>query len=267
MRKWIAILLNLPAMASIAVAGETLPVLKAGNEVYSNATIMSVSVTDIYFTSSRGLANAKLKDLDPDLQKHFNYNPTNAVAAEQRQKAGNALYHVEIMKPSPVNQAANDEVAADRAAIRQPGTGKALWARSFLNQKMPEFVVEKWLNGEPDHRGKFVLIDFWATWCAQCRAAIPMLNDFQRKFGSRMIIVGLTDEPGDVVKKMSGTQMEYYVATDSLGRTKKAMEISGIPHMVIVDPQGIVRWEGFPFLPGYELTDKVVVDIINQYSR
>ena len=40
-----------------------------------------------------------------------------------------------------------------------------------------------------------------------------------------------------------------------------------IPHILIIDPRGIVRWEGFPFLPGFELTDKVVADIINKYSN
>jgi thiol-disulfide isomerase/thioredoxin len=266
-RKWIAILFSLPAMAFVADAGETLPVLRAGNEVYSNATILSVSATDIYFTSNRGLANAKLKDLDPGLQKHFNFNPTNAVTVEQRQKAANALYHVEIMKPSPVEQAANDEAAADRAAIRQPGTGKALWARSFLDKKMPEFVVEKWLNGEPDHRGKFVLIDFWATWCGPCREAIPELNRFQAEFGDHLVVIGITDEPEAVVRKMVDPKIEYTVAIDTQSRTKKAMEVTGIPHILIIDPRGIVRWEGFPFLPGYELTDKVVADIINKYSN
>lgn len=51
----VAILVNLLAVASIATAEEALPVFKAGNEVYSNVTVRSVSATDVYFTSSRGL--------------------------------------------------------------------------------------------------------------------------------------------------------------------------------------------------------------------
>ncbi len=42
----------------------------------------------------------------------------------------------------------------------------------------------------------------------------------------------------------------------------KTYEVSGIPHIVIIDPQGIVRWQGFPFLAGYELTDEVIDEIL-----
>jgi thiol-disulfide isomerase/thioredoxin len=267
MRIGVAILLTIFAMASIAIADESLPVLKAGNEVYSNVTVLSFSATDVYFTSSRGLANAKLKDLDLALQKHFNYNPTNAAAAEQRQKAGNDLYHIEITKPSVMQQSINEEAAVARAAIREPGTGKQIWARSFLDQKAPPFVVEKWLNGQPDNHGKFVLIEFWATRDPASRAAIPELNDFQKKFGDRMVIVGLSDEPEDVLRKFDGPEVDYFIATDTQARTKRIAQVTGIPHDLIIDPNGIVRWEGFPFLQGYELTDKVVADIISRYSN
>jgi thiol-disulfide isomerase/thioredoxin len=267
MRIGLVILLNLAAVASIARADETLPVLKAGDLTYSNVTVFKVSATDVYFTSDKGLGNAKLKDLNPELQKHFNYNPTNAAAVEKKQKAENDLYHIEALKPSAADKAASAEAAADRAAIRQPGTGKQLWARSFQDRKMPEFVVEKWLTGEPDHRGKFVLIEFWATSDVPCRAAIPDLNRFQAEFRNHLVVIGITDDAEDVVRKMTDPKIEYAVAIDTQSRTRKAMEVTGIPHILIVDPRGIVRWEGFPFLPGFELTDKVVAELINKYSN
>src|SRR5947207_9810004 len=71
---------------------------------------------------------------------------------------------------------------------------KQLWAKSFINQKAPELVVEKWLSKEPDRKGKFVLIDFWATWCPPCRKAIPELNAFHKKFGDKLIVIGISDE-------------------------------------------------------------------------
>ena len=38
--------------------------------------------------------------------------------------------------------------------------------------------------------------------------------------------------------------------------------MTGIPHVILIDPQGIVRWEGFPLLQGHELTEKVIADIL-----
>jgi hypothetical protein len=93
------------------------------------------------------------------------------------------------------------------------------------------------------------------------------LNRFQAEFGGHLVVIGITDEPEAVVRKMVGPKIEYAVAVDTQARTKKAMEVTGIPHVLIIDPRGIVRWEGFPFLPGYELTDQVVADVINQYSK
>ena len=263
----LVILLNLAVSVFIARGDETLPLLKAGDLTYSNVTVFKISATDIYFTSDKGLGNAKLKDLNAALQKHFNYNPTNAAAVEKKQKADNDLYHIEALKPTAADKAASAQAAADRAAIRQPGSGKQIWARSVQDQKMPEFVVEKWLAGEPDHRGKFVLIEFWATADIPCRAAVPVLNRFQAEFRNHLVVIGITDEPEDVVRKMTDPKIEYAIAIDTQSRTRKAMEVTGIPHILIIDPRGIVRWEGFPFLPGFELTDTVVADIINKYSN
>jgi thiol-disulfide isomerase/thioredoxin len=67
---------------------------------------------------------------------------------------------------------------------------KQLWAKSIINQEAPDLVVEKWLTKKPNTKGKFVLIDFWATWCAPCRRAIPDLNKFQKRFKKDLVIIG-----------------------------------------------------------------------------
>ena len=144
---------------------------------------------------------------------------------------------------------------------------KKIWAKSFLNQKAPELVVEKWLTKEPDRKGKFVLIDFWATWCGPCRKAIPELNALHKKFGDKLVVVGVSDEQEAKVKAMSEPKIEYFSAIDTRARTKKAVGVTGIPHVLIMDPQGIVRWEGFPLLDNHELTEKVVAEILAQHAK
>ena len=139
---------------------------------------------------------------------------------------------------------------------------KKLWAKSVIGQKAPEFVIEKWLTAEPNTKGKFVLIDFWATWCPPCRKAIPELNAFQKKFADKLIVIGVSDEREDVVKKLADPKIEYASAIDTQARMKKTLEVKGIPHCIIIDPSGVVRWEGFPFLGGHELTEKVIEEIL-----
>jgi thiol-disulfide isomerase/thioredoxin len=139
---------------------------------------------------------------------------------------------------------------------------KKLWAKSFLGQKAPEFVVEKWLTKEPDRKGKYVLIDFWATWCPPCRKAIPELNAFHKKFGDKLVVIGVSDETEEKVKALKDPKVEYFSAIDPQKRMSKALEVAGIPHVIIMDPEGIVRWEGYPLLEGFELTEKVVAEIV-----
>ena len=45
--------------------------------------------------------------------------------------------------------------------------------KSIFNQPAPELIVETWIGEKPEIDGKFVLIDFWFTWCPRCRRAIP----------------------------------------------------------------------------------------------
>ncbi|HPE33594.1 MAG TPA: TlpA disulfide reductase family protein [Bacteroidales bacterium] len=144
---------------------------------------------------------------------------------------------------------------------------KKMYAKSFYHQKAPKFVVEKWLSEVPDMKGKFVMIDFWATWCGPCKRSIPRINQWHHKYKDRMVVVGVSDEPEAKVLALKEPKKEYYSAIDPKKQMKNAYQITGIPHVVIIDPKGFVRWQGFPFLPGHELTDEVIDEILVKYGK
>ena len=144
---------------------------------------------------------------------------------------------------------------------------KQLFGKSYINQKAPDFHVTKWLTDEPKREGKFVLIDFWATWCGPCRKAIPELNIFSEKFKDDMVVIGISAEKEEVIKKMITPIINYYSAIDSTRQMEKIIQITGIPHVLLIDPDGIVRWQGYPLLQGFELTETVISDIISKYKK
>ena len=62
-------------------AAERLAQLRVNDDIYSEVTITSVTATDIFFTHAKGMGNAKLKNLSPELQKRFGYRSDQAAAA------------------------------------------------------------------------------------------------------------------------------------------------------------------------------------------
>lgn len=152
------------------------------------------------------------------------------------------------------------------AFAQESNNGKQMWAKSVLNEKAPELKVAEWVSKKPDTKGKFVLVDFWATWCGPCRKAIPELNELQKQFKDNLVVIGISDETVEKVKAMKEPVIEYYNGVDAEKTMSKALDVKGIPHVILIDPKGIVRWEGFPLLEGHELTPEIVKNLIQKYK-
>lgn len=140
---------------------------------------------------------------------------------------------------------------------------RRIWADSYLWAEAPELEVETWLSEKPDTGGKYVLIEFWGTYCPPCRRSIPLLNGFHRKFKDELVVVGISHEPVETVRSFKEHEIEYFSAVDTQARTKNEINVFGIPHVIIIEPEfGCVIWEGFPLLNGYELTEKIIEKIL-----
>lgn len=151
------------------------------------------------------------------------------------------------------------------AYAQESNNGKKLWAKSILNLKAPEITVEKWLSVQPKIEGKFVLVDFWATWCGPCLRIIPKLNEWHKEFGDKLVIIGLSDESEEVVQNKKDIKIDYFSAIDTKKILNNTLKVKGIPHCILIDPDGIVRWEGFPTLTGHELTKDVLENLMAKY--
>jgi len=256
-------IIGLCLFAHVAAAQEKFDTLTAGTETYKNVTVTGISATHLQFMHSRGSASVKLKDLSPELQKLFGYDATKAATAEKSQKASDAQYRAQVANQKAAKPAAKPGSTAKQVDDDRDIVVPQLHAKSFRGSKPPKFEAEAWLGNQPDTKDKFVLIDFWATWCGPCRASIPHLNSLQAKFKDKLVVIGLTDEPLNTVKAMKSPQIEYAVATDTKARMLSAAQVQGIPHAILIDPSGIVRFEGMP----HYLNDQSLGKLIEKYGN
>ncbi|HYL98512.1 MAG TPA: redoxin family protein, partial [Blastocatellia bacterium] len=96
------------------------------------------------------------------------------------------------------------------------------------------------------HRGKVLVIDFWATWCIPCASEIPMFNSMQQQYKAKGLeIVGVsTDEggPPQVKPFLAQHPMQYQVAIAGED-VKKAFGVGDtLPVTLVVDKQGRIRY-------------------------
>lgn len=135
------------------------------------------------------------------------------------------------------------------AAVAVLATGLSLQAgpKEWVGKELPELKVE-YMDAAPELKGKPVIVEFWATWCPPCRASIPHLNELNKKFKDKgLVIVGVTDEDQKTVTEFrKKLPMDYSVAIDKEGKLGEKFGVNGIPHAFVVGKDGKIVWEGHP---------------------
>jgi cytochrome c biogenesis protein CcmG/thiol:disulfide interchange protein DsbE len=93
-----------------------------------------------------------------------------------------------------------------------------------------------------DYRGRWVLVNFWASWCEPCRAEAPALEAFDRahaKQGFTVLGINLDDTTGDATAFVRRYGLTYPQLREGDGRDRRdAFGMTGFPESFLVDPQG-----------------------------
>jgi peroxiredoxin len=133
----------------------------------------------------------------------------------------------------------------------------------LLGKSAPEFTLKD-VDGRETTlaslRGKPVLLDFWATWCAPCRESMPHVQSLYDRFKEKgLVVLGIdTNESADMARKYFVEQK--YSFANLLGSGSDAIKNYGansIPRVVLIDKDGVIRYVHRGWGTGMDLTPEV----------
>lgn len=116
--------------------------------------------------------------------------------------------------------------------------------------EVPRDYVGRNMEGEKvtisQFKGRVVLVSFWATWCTYCLKELPILEGLQKRVGqdNLQVIAVNHSEPRKMVKQIAQVfeedGIELLLTHDKKGRIAKRWGVGGIPHLVMIDRNGVI---------------------------
>lgn len=95
-----------------------------------------------------------------------------------------------------------------------------------------------------DMSGKVVVVDFWASWCAPCRASFPALSELQKEFDGKVVVLGISvDEKKSAYDQFLGRyKPAFSTVRDGEHRLTSDVRVPTMPTSYVIDRNGKVRF-------------------------
>jgi peroxiredoxin len=117
-----------------------------------------------------------------------------------------------------------------------------------VGQRAPDLSLET-LDGKmvrlADLRGQVVLLNFWATWCAPCRAEMPEIQsayDANRARGFEVLAINLQERPEEIRPFLAELGLSFPVLLDRDGVVSRQYLARALPASYLIDREGIIRY-------------------------
>ena len=185
--------------------------------------------------------NALLAGLDSADQVEFASNFADSLAGLATSAgefdAARQVYTALLKKYGKESPALKQKVSDDLARLDRVG------------KPAPAFEVKD-IDGKPfrfdNLKGKYILVDFWATWCAPCLAELPRVQAARAKYrdkGFEVVAVSLDETKGPVVDFVRARKLPWpqiHNATAVGGDLVQSFGVTTIPATFLIDPKGVI---------------------------
>lgn len=126
-------------------------------------------------------------------------------------------------------------------------TGALLTANAALKvgDTLPDLASFKLEGRLPDSlKGKIVIVDFWASWCLPCAKSFPVLDELQKKYGDKIVILGVNvdEKAANMEKFLAKHPVTFTVVRDGGQKLVAVVEPETMPTSFILDGEGKVRF-------------------------